>query len=131
MTEYADPCNSQSMTTLETPFSYPPNVSISFGELLTMSGHKSPSLTAKDISAVMYGVVIHDFVAERPDELDAKAGEEIVVISQANFEWFLAKLVNRLGGPGLIPICYVKMRKDMKDIEEDKVPIPSRPRTVP
>ncbi|CAB5200229.1 unnamed protein product [Rhizophagus irregularis] len=35
----------------------------------------------------LYGIVLYDFVAERPDELDAKAGEPIIVIAQSNHEW--------------------------------------------
>jgi bud emergence protein 1 len=42
--------------------------------------------------------VQHDFVAERPDELDAKRGEPIIVIAQSNHEWFVAKPIGRLGG---------------------------------
>lgn len=35
----------------------------------------------------MYAIVQYDFQAERPDELDAKKGEPIVVIAQSNHEW--------------------------------------------
>ena len=31
----------------------------------------------------------YDFQAERPDELDAKKGEAIVVIAQSNHEWWV------------------------------------------
>ncbi|OLL26431.1 Protein scd2/ral3 [Neolecta irregularis DAH-3] len=58
----------------------------------------------------LYGVVQYDFVAERPDELDAKAGEAIIVIAQSNHEWFVAKPIGRLGGPGLIPISFIEIR---------------------
>lgn len=54
--------------------------------------------------------MIYDFKAERPDELEAQAGEAIVVIAQSNHEWFIAKPIGRLGGPGLIPITYVQLR---------------------
>lgn len=46
-------------------------------------------------------------MAERPDELDAKAGDHISVVAQSNFEWFVAKPINRLGRPGLIPVSFV------------------------
>lgn len=52
----------------------------------------------------------YDFHAERPDELEAKAGEPIVVIAQSNHEWFVAKPIGRLGGPGLIPVTFVEIR---------------------
>lgn len=58
----------------------------------------------------LYGVVIYDFSAERPDELDAKAGEPIIVIAQSNSEWFVAKPIGRLGGPGLIPVDFIELR---------------------
>ncbi|KAL0145521.1 hypothetical protein V8B55DRAFT_1462414 [Mucor lusitanicus] len=58
----------------------------------------------------IYGVVMFDFKAERPDELEAQAGEAIVVIAQSNHEWFVAKPIGRLGGPGLIPVSFVQVR---------------------
>jgi hypothetical protein len=35
----------------------------------------------------LYAIVQYDFVAERPDELNASAGEPIIVIAQSNHEW--------------------------------------------
>ncbi|KAF7591336.1 bud emergence protein 1 [Aspergillus hancockii] len=61
-------------------------------------------------SPMVYGVVQYDFQAERPDELDAKAGEAIIVIAQSNPEWFVAKPIGRLGGPGLIPVSFIELR---------------------
>ncbi|TGZ82574.1 hypothetical protein EX30DRAFT_190928 [Ascodesmis nigricans] len=58
----------------------------------------------------LYGVVLYDFSAERPDELEAKAGESIIVIAQSNEEWFVAKPIGRLGGPGLIPVDFIEIR---------------------
>ncbi|CED84732.1 NADPH oxidase [Phaffia rhodozyma] len=58
----------------------------------------------------LYAVVQYDFVAERPDELEAKAGEPIIVIAHFNHEWFIAKPIGRLGGPGLIPVTFVEIR---------------------
>lgn len=60
--------------------------------------------------AMVYGIVQYDFQAERPDELDAKAGEAIIVIAQSNQEWFVAKPIQRLGGPGLIPVSFIEIR---------------------
>ncbi|KAK5661195.1 hypothetical protein OQA88_11086 [Cercophora sp. LCS_1] len=60
--------------------------------------------------AMVYGVVMYDFQAERADELEAKAGEAIIVIAQSNPEWFVAKPIGRLGGPGLIPVTFVEIR---------------------
>lgn len=58
----------------------------------------------------LYGIVLYDFQAERSDELDAKAGEPIIIIAQSNAEWFVAKPIGRLGGPGLIPVSFVDIR---------------------
>lgn len=60
--------------------------------------------------AMVYGVVMYDFAAERPDELEAKQGEAIIVIAQSNPEWFVAKPIGRLGGPGLIPVSFIEIR---------------------
>ncbi|KAL6244561.1 bud emergence protein 1 [Rhinocladiella similis] len=72
---------------------------------------RGASIIGKAGGAMVYGVVQYDFNAERPDELDAKAGEAIIVVAQSNPEWFVAKPIGRLGGPGLIPVSFV----DIKD----------------
>lgn len=64
----------------------------------------------KGQGAMVYGIVQYDFQAERPDELDAHAGEAIIVIAQSNPEWFVAKPIGRLGGPGLIPVSFIELR---------------------
>lgn len=66
--------------------------------------------TSKGTGAMVYGIVMYDFAAERPDELEAKAGEAIIVIAQSNPEWFVAKPIGRLGGPGLIPVSFIEIR---------------------
>jgi len=75
---------------------------------------KSPSIhpptSATIKTQAFYAVVLHDFVAERPDELDAKAGDSISVVAQSNREWFVAKPIGRLGKPGLIPVSFVEVR---------------------
>lgn len=68
-------------------------------------------MAGRTTGAMVYGVVQYDFNAERADELDAKAGEAIIVVAQSNPEWFVAKPIGRLGGPGLIPVSFV----DIKD----------------
>ena len=69
---------------------------------------------------MVYGIVMYDFKAERADELEAKAGEAIIVIAQSNPEWFVAKPIGRLGGPGLIPVSFVEIR-DMAT----NIPVPN------
>ena len=64
----------------------------------------------KGTGAMVYGIVMYDFAAERPDELEATAGEAIIVIAQSNPEWFVAKPIGRLGGPGLIPVSFIEIR---------------------
>jgi bud emergence protein 1 len=73
-------------------------------------GQRMSKLSNRASGAMVYGVVVYDFVAERPDELDAKAGEAIIVIAQSNPEWFVAKPIGRLGGPGLIPVSFIEIR---------------------
>ncbi|MCJ1253745.1 bud emergence protein 1 [Lignoscripta atroalba] len=73
-------------------------------------GHARMSSLSKASGAMVYGIVQYDFSAERPDELEAKAGEAIIVIAQSNPEWFVAKPIGRLGGPGLIPVSFIEIR---------------------
>jgi bud emergence protein 1 len=60
--------------------------------------------------AKFYGIVMYDFKAERPDELDAKEGDAILVIAKSNPEWLVVKPITRLGGPGLIPLSFIEIR---------------------
>lgn len=57
-----------------------------------------------------YAIVLHDFNAERADELDARSGDPVTVVAQSNREWFVAKPIGRLGRPGLIPVSFVEIR---------------------
>ncbi|KAF2452764.1 hypothetical protein BDY21DRAFT_153727 [Lineolata rhizophorae] len=68
------------------------------------------SKAMKGAGAMVFGIVMYDFKAERPDELEAKEGEAIIVIAQSNPEWFVAKPITRLGGPGLIPVSFIEIR---------------------
>ncbi|KAH9027255.1 hypothetical protein EDB85DRAFT_124791 [Lactarius pseudohatsudake] len=67
-----------------------------------------PSATFK--TQGFYAVVLHDFVAERPDELHAKAGDSILLVAQSTHKWFVGKPIGRLGRPGLIPVSFVEVR---------------------
>ncbi|KAL8775264.1 MAG: hypothetical protein Q9209_000270 [Squamulea sp. 1 TL-2023] len=73
-------------------------------------GHNRISSMGRGSGAMVYGIVQYDFNAERPDELDAKQGEYIIVIAQSNPEWFVAKPIGRLGGPGLIPVSFIEIK---------------------
>ncbi|SPQ25464.1 6cce348a-7fe2-456a-94f1-87003d461e17 [Thermothielavioides terrestris] len=76
----------------------------------TPPGASQRSSKSAKSGAMVYGVVMYDFHAERGDELEAKEGEAIIVIAQSNPEWFVAKPIGRLGGPGLIPVSFVQIR---------------------
>lgn len=80
------------------------------GTLNSSDGPRMSKTMNKGNGAMVYGIVMYDFAAERPDELDAKAGEAIIVIAQSNPEWFVAKPIGRLGGPGLIPVSFIEIR---------------------
>ncbi|KAI0380121.1 scd2/ral3 [Hypomontagnella monticulosa] len=87
-----------------------------FSEANTTLVPSTPALSQRSSKSVVkngamvYGIVMYDFQAERADELEAKAGEAIIVIAQSNPEWFVAKPIGRLGGPGLIPVSFVEIR---------------------
>ena len=76
----------------------------------THKGHTSRKSISTKPNGPLYGIVLYNFDAERPDELQATAGEAIIVIAQSNSEWFLAKPIGRLGGPGLIPVSFIEIR---------------------
>jgi bud emergence protein 1 len=76
----------------------------------TPAGSQRSSKSGGKSGATVYGIVMYDFQAERADELEAKAGEAVIIIAQSNPEWFVAKPISRLGGPGLIPVSFVEIR---------------------
>lgn len=57
----------------------------------------------------LYAIVLYDFKAEKSDELTAHAGENLFICAHHSYEWFIAKPIGRLGGPGLIPVCFVSV----------------------
>ncbi|EIE84164.1 hypothetical protein RO3G_08874 [Rhizopus delemar RA 99-880] len=89
-----------------------------------VSSSTSGSDSSDNMHRKLYGVVLYDFKAERPDELDAQAGESIVIIAQSNHEWFLAKPIGRLGGPGLIPVSFVEVRDAQTGESVEAVQLP-------
>ncbi|KAJ7162564.1 scd2/ral3 [Mycena crocata] len=98
--------NSTSLRSISTP-----------GQLQTQPSAAPPQLPQFDSlspkspvkTQVFYAIVLHDFFAERADELDAKRGDAITVVAQSNREWFVAKPIGRLGRPGLIPVSFVEI----------------------
>ena len=74
--------------------------------------HTSPSsylYQQRNSNQNLYAVTLYDFQAERPDELDIFIGENLTICAHHEFEWFIAKPINRLGGPGLVPVSYVQI----------------------
>lgn len=57
----------------------------------------------------LYAIVLYDFQAEKSDELTAYAGENLFICAHHNYEWFIAKPIGRLGGPGLVPVAFVSI----------------------
>ncbi|OBZ91202.1 Protein scd2/ral3 [Choanephora cucurbitarum] len=92
------------------------------------SGFSDLSIHGNKNKKQIYGVVMYNFKAERPDELEAQAGEAIVVIAQTNHEWYIAKPISRLGGPGLIPVSFVQVRDvatgELIDDRDEKPSLP-------
>jgi bud emergence protein 1 len=86
------------------------NTHITEGFVQSIAGQHMHITQSRKRSAQIYGIVIYDFKAERPDELDARKGDTIVVIAQSNPEWLVAKPITRLGGPGLIPLSFIEIR---------------------
>jgi bud emergence protein 1 len=100
--------NASAGTPGQQTISTPSTVGMNGNAISKPQGHARTQSKSK--GAMVYGIVMYDFNAERPDELDAKAGEAIIVIAQSNPEWFVAKPIGRLGGPGLIPVSFIEIR---------------------
>lgn len=70
-----------------------------------------PNVTnaSRNSNQTLYAVTLYEFKAERDDELDILPGENLIICAHHEYEWFIAKPINRLGGPGLVPVSYVKI----------------------
>lgn len=76
------------------------------------SSYTSPIKSGKSLrnsTQTLYAVVLYEFKAERDDELDISPGENLIICAHHDYEWFIAKPINRLGGPGLVPAQFVKI----------------------
>lgn len=63
----------------------------------------------RNLNQTLYAVTLYEFKAERDDELDIMPNENLIICAHHDYEWFIAKPINRLGGPGLVPVSYVKI----------------------
>lgn len=57
----------------------------------------------------LFGIVLYDFNAERSDELSVKTGDKIIICAHHDYEWYIAKFVDKIGEVGLIPVAYVQL----------------------
>ena len=55
--------------------------------------------------SAMFVTAIYPFVAENPDELDVKAGDRLVLVTQADPDWVVVK--NESGLMGLVPMNHL------------------------
>ena len=95
-------------------------VPVSYFEVFNKPVHDEPK--PRSATQTLYAVTLYEFKAERPDELDIVAGENLVICAHHEYEWFIAKPITRLGGPGLVPALYVKiidMANPAKAVETD------------
>ena len=82
----------------------------------TKNGSVSSHSSGNKPSLYIYGFILYDFQAERTDELTVNGGESVVITAQSNDEWFVAKPIGRLGGPGLVPVSYIELREVGTDV---------------
>ncbi|KAL6451858.1 BEM1 Bud emergence protein 1 [Candida maltosa Xu316] len=73
------------------------------------SNSNSNSNSKSHTNQTLYAVTLYEFKAEREDELDVMPNENLIICAHHDYEWFIAKPINRLGGPGLVPVAYVKI----------------------
>ncbi|OAV90457.1 hypothetical protein PTTG_08891 [Puccinia triticina 1-1 BBBD Race 1] len=77
------------------------------------SAQKSPvepnSPAQSKPAQLLYGVVKHAFQSESEYELNAQAGEPIIINAYSDLGWFVCKPISRLGGHGLLPVSHVQI----------------------
>ena len=75
------------------------------------SARHASSSSSKHVSPLpsLYGIVLYDFHAERPDELSVMAGDSLILCAHHEHEWFIGKFLDKIGEPGLVPVSYVRL----------------------
>ncbi|WFD03727.1 bud emergence protein 1 [Malassezia obtusa] len=76
------------------------------GKSIPAEVHRSRSVSSASPSS-WFATVKYDFYAERPQELDAKEGDSLLIVARSDLEWLVGKPLGRLGQPGLIPIGFI------------------------
>ncbi|XP_053112363.1 SH3 domain-containing protein 19 isoform X2 [Hemicordylus capensis] len=61
-------------------------------------------------TSVPHAVVLHDFVAEHPDDLGLNSGETVYLLEKIDDEWYRGKCKNRTG---IFPTSFVKVIVDI------------------
>lgn len=81
------------------------------GRLSSTASNATANTTTSNRNSqqTLYVKVLFEFKAEKDDEMDIYPGENLIICAHHNYEWYIAKPINRLGGPGLIPVSYVKV----------------------
>lgn len=88
----------------------------------------SPQFTSSAAPAplpTLFGIVLYDFNAERSDELSVKTGDKIIICAHHDFEWYIAKFVDKIGEVGLVPVAYVQLIDTLT-----KIPYKDQPSAV-
>lgn len=70
----------------------------------------SNSSSSTGTSAATVATFKYDFHAELPHEMSAKLGQSVVVVARSNDEWLVAKPLDHIGTPGLIPTSFISFR---------------------
>ena len=75
------------------------------------SARHASSSSGKHVSPLpsLYGIVLYDFHAERPDELSIMTGDSLILCAHHQHEWFIGKFLDKIGEPGLVPVSYVRL----------------------
>ena len=50
----------------------------------------------RNLNQTLYAVTLYEFKAERDDELDIMPNENLIICAHHDYEWFIAKPINRL-----------------------------------
>ncbi|GMM58704.1 phosphatidylinositol-3-phosphate-binding protein [Maudiozyma humilis] len=81
----------------------------SYFEVIDKRASSTSSASTGKKFGSLYAIVLYDFKAEKSDELSVHVGENLFICAHHNYEWFIAKPIGRLGGPGLVPVGFVSI----------------------
>lgn len=73
---------------------------------------------AQGNSSEPYGIVLYDFPASHPNDLDLKEGDIVQLVKKVNDDWLEGRIGNR---QGIFPLSYIDIKVSLPGLSDNVV----------